>query len=107
MNKIAKLFVIAGVTFVLACGSKGPGTDAATEQARLDSIKNAEASAVTAPVEGAVDAGAKAVEAGTEAVKTGAEATAGAAKEAGAKAVEAGADAVKAGAEKVKDAVKK
>ncbi len=102
MNKIAKLFVIAGVTFVLACGSKGPATDAAAEQARLDSIKAAEAAAATTTpaVEGAVDAA-------TTAVGDAAKATGEAAKDGAAKAVEAGAKAVEAGAEKAKEAVKK
>ncbi|MEY4927740.1 MAG: hypothetical protein RI894_2176 [Bacteroidota bacterium] len=49
MNKIAKLFVLAGVTFVLACGPKGP-SDQEKETMRLDSIAKADSmSKVAAP----------------------------------------------------------
>ena len=75
MNKIAKLFVLAGVTFVLACGPKGP-TEQEKETMRLDSIAKAEATATPATGDAtpAADATTAAPAAGAEAPKADAKA---------------------------------
>ena len=104
MNKVAKLIVLAGMTFVLACGTKGPD-EAALEQARQDSITAA--AAVVAPVEAVVEGAAATVVGAADATAKAGEAVATGAKDAVAKGADAAAGAAKEAVTKAAEGVKK